>query len=92
MTSTLSPDAEKYRELLEARARIHYATSELSLRVSSPSLEQWIAELQATEDGQPAVSATELASARGAGNTAERALEEFAERLDAIEREALREL
>jgi hypothetical protein len=87
MTSLLSPDAEKYRELLEARARIHYATSELWLRVSSPTPGQWLAELQAVPNGKDALSAAELAATRGTGETAERALEELAEQLDALERD-----
>ena len=90
MTSLLPPDAEKYREQLEARARIHYASSDLALHVSSRSEGEWTVQLQATGDGEPAVSEAERAALRGTGDTAERVLEEFAERLDVIEREAAR--
>jgi hypothetical protein len=87
MTPPLSPDAEKYREQLEARARIHHATSELVLEVSRPAEGQpFAAELVFNEADPPPAGAPERASLRSVGETAERALEELAEQLDAVER------
>jgi hypothetical protein len=96
MTSSLPPDAEKYREQLEARARIYYGTSDIWLRVSPvESDSSWIADLHRRKGPDPQPGDAEIrheleplpGHPAGLGPSAERALEAFADELDDRERE-----
>jgi hypothetical protein len=92
MTTDLPPDTEKYRQQLEARARIYFSTSDIWLRVSwSASTADWIADLHRRKGGDPVETTTEPYPEHpgGRGSSAERALEDFAVQLD--ERELARE-
>ena len=88
MSFPLPPDAEKYREQLETRARIFYATSDLWLRVVAAD-GSWLADLHRRRgpDPEPASDALEPVPGHpaGTGNTPDRALEAFADALDARE-------
>lgn len=88
----LSVDTELYRQQLEARARIYYSTSEIWLRVAPGADGRWVADLhERSADAEGNVTEdAELAPCpgypSGQGRSAESALEEFAEQLDARER------
>ena len=91
MSTNLSPDVELYRQQLEARARIYYASSGVIVCVSqAESGEHWIADLHPREgehEGPPLPPYLERPA--GVGVSPERALEELADDLDARERSTL---
>jgi hypothetical protein len=89
MTTDLPPDTEKYRQQLEARARIYFQTSDIWLRVvtrASPT--EWVADLhhRQSSDDPHAINEPYAEHPGGFGSTPERALEDFAEQLDLRER------
>lgn len=89
MTIDLPPDTEKYRQQLEARARIYFSTSDIWLRVSvRAAASDWVADLHHRTGGDAAGATIEPYPEHpgGFGSSAERALEDFAEQLDARER------
>jgi hypothetical protein len=89
MTTDLPPDTEKYRQQLEARARIYFSTSDIWLRVCPrASNVDWVADLHYRKGGDPTDTTIEPYADHpgGHGSSAERALEDFAEQLDARER------
>ncbi|MEY4513430.1 MAG: hypothetical protein RLZZ450_5552 [Pseudomonadota bacterium] len=101
MTTDLPPDTEKYRQQLEARARIYFQTSDIWLRVipratSTRALEStseeegdWVADLhhRSSSDDSSALAEPYAEHPGGFGSSPERALEDFAEQLDVRERE-----
>ena len=89
MTTDLPPDTEKYRQQLEARARIYFSTSDIWLRVTpNGSTGDFIADLHHRKAGDPIGSTIEPYDDHpgGHGSSPERALEDFAEQLDLRER------
>lgn len=89
MTTDLPPDTEKYRQQLEARARIYFQTSDIWLRVSPrDSASEWVADLHHRKgsDDPAAVAEPYAEHPGGFGSSPERALEDFAEQLDVRER------
>lgn len=88
MSTNLTPDVELYRQQLEARARIYYASSEVILRVhQAESGEHWIADLGSREAAHEAPRLPPyLERPAGVGSSPERALEELADALDERER------
>ena len=94
MTTDLPPDTEKYRQQLEARARIYFSTSDIWLRVSvraeaaDPATAEWVADLHQRKGGDASGTTIEPYPEHpgGYGSSAERALEDFAEQLDERER------
>ena len=89
MTTDLPPDTEKYRQQLEARARIYFQTSDIWLRVISRAAStDWVADLHHRKSGEDAGASVEPYTEHpgGFGSSPERALEDFAEQLDVRER------
>jgi hypothetical protein len=89
MTTDLPPDTEKYRQQLEARARIYFQTSDIWLRVVPREADrEWVADLHHRKGGDDlnAVSEPYAEHPGGFGSSPERALEDFAEQLDVRER------
>jgi hypothetical protein len=89
MTTDLPPDTEKYRQQLEARARIYFKTSDIWLRViPRDQSAEWVADLHHRKgsDDPSATSEPYADHPGGFGSSPERALEDFAEQLDVRER------
>lgn len=88
MSTDLTPDVELYRQQLEARARIYFASSHVTVCVSQrESGEHWIADLQAREgEHEEPPLPPYLERPAGVGRSPERALEALADELDARER------
>lgn len=89
MTTDLPPDTEKYRQQLEARARIYFQTSDIWLRViPRDSASDWVADLHHRKSSDDPNTAAEPYAEHpgGFGSSPERALEDFAEQLDVRER------
>jgi hypothetical protein len=89
MTTDLAPDTEKYRQQLEARARIYFQTSDIWLRViPRAATSDWVADLHHRKSSDEPDTGPEPHPEHpgGFGSSPERALEDFAEQLDVRER------